>query len=270
MKHKSLLTRSIVSAIKLLNLQRIRYSQAQGKGMATLAEYKSRLKEQLQIEVGLRAKLDEGLLVLGAYYRVDLHYQLEDSLLHRYAQSVAQDSEFPAELMSGMFELYSSPEESRVSVPYFRFQLKQEPVVEQLCSIEHIDRNKEQPPVLQLSWEAHDGRGPSGYHELKDGMEFTVGRAGSRCDVQIDHPCIRESAFKLVKLHEYAHTVLLMVEQQGENLTIRQSQSRREFQPMRMQFRTAELQDGDQLRIWSPNRTAPALTLRVALFSEQQ
>ena len=55
MQHKPLVTRSIVSAIKLLNLQRIRYSQAQGKGMATLAEYKSRLKEQLQIEVGLRA-----------------------------------------------------------------------------------------------------------------------------------------------------------------------------------------------------------------------
>ena len=238
--------------------------------MATLADYKSRIKEQLQIEVGLRAKLEEGLLVLGAYYRVNLHYQLEDSLLHRYALSVVQDSEFPAELMSGMFELYSTAGESRVSVPYFRFQLKQEPVVEQLCSIEHIDRNKEQPPVLQLSWEAHDGRGPSGYHELKDSMEFTVGRAGSRCDIQIDHPSICASAFKLVKLHEYAHTVLLMVEQQGENLTIRHPQRRRELQPMRMQFRTAELQDGDELRIWSPNRTAPALTMRVALFSEPQ
>ena len=92
--------------------------------MATLAEYKSRIKEQLQIEVGLRAKLDEGLLVLGAYYRVDLHYQHEDSLLHRYAQRVVQDTEFPAELMSGMFELYSTAGESKISVPYFSLSAK--------------------------------------------------------------------------------------------------------------------------------------------------
>ena len=60
-----------------------------------------------------------------------------------------------------MFELTRRQERAKFSVPYFRFQLKQEPVVEQLCSIEHIDRNKEQPPVLQLSREAHDGRGPN-------------------------------------------------------------------------------------------------------------
>ena len=243
--------------------------------MATYSEYKTLVKEEVQMYVAQYSSKDKedfsskkDFIQLVVY----LYYAEEKTNLYRYAHDLSGDEYYQGEIMIGISDLYDKDF-------YIRFEAAKQENEDIFVTIEEDTKaiEKQSLEITCTYFDRINKKIPIQFTKNnQENFEITRVRLeqwfdpvlSSREKKYFIQACnragIEENLFSIKRPHPYASNWIVTAYQQGETLSIFKHNLQKHVQPMRCQYRSALFSYTDVIHVWtSAQPDDPLFTFRV-------
>lgn len=244
--------------------------------MATYSEYKTLVKERVQVYVAQNLSKDHSIFESKAevvQLTIYLYYITEKSDLGRYARDLSEDEYYQGEIMIGISDLYGAlfqdfyihfeAKQREDEERFFEIKRESKPIEHDFFEVTCNYLPKIQNKKIKIQCTKNNEGGllvrrsllEKGFEEVLSVAEKVV--FTKACE----EAYIDRHSFSLIRTHPFASSWIVMVYQQAESLTVFKKSSQTHIQPIRCKYRSVLFSPDDSIQIWTPRQP------RIPLFS---
>lgn len=247
--------------------------------MATYSEYKTLVKERVQIYVAQNLSQDDSIFESKeevVQLTIYLYYVVEKSDLGHYARDLSEDEYYQGEIMIGISDLYGElfrdfyihfeARQREDELVFLEIKRDPQPIKRDFFEVTCNYLPKIEDKKIKIQYKkSHEGRIDVSRIFLENQFKHVLSVSERKYFTQAcEEANIEEHSFTLIRTHPFASSWIVMVYQQAESLTVFKNNSQTHIQPIRCKYRSVLFSTDDKIHIWTPRQPVqPLFSFRV-------